>query len=242
MASKKISQLPSASSVTNASLLAVVNTTSGVTEKATISQLPIGITAVTNLGGGSTLGSITGDELRLKTLIPGVATTFTVNGDTITINNNLNVSNVGTGISLVNSFANPNLALKTITGSSGITITDNTTSINISSSVNSSLDSIIGSIEIPTVKLYTLENYITKAYSISRIYLNNASGSATVRLVKQDALGVTVANSPTYNVTTTRSSNIISSFTTTVGEQLVLEVLTTSTSLNLSFTIEINYL
>jgi len=242
MASKKISQLPPASSVTNASLLAVVNTVSGVTEKATVDQLLIGITTVTNLGGGSTIGSITGAELRLKTLLPGTATTFTVNSDTITINNNLNITNVGSGVSLLNSFANPNVALKTITGSSGIVVTDNTTSINISSSVNSSLDSIIGSIEIPTVKVYVLENYITKAYNITKLYLNNTSGSATVRLVKQDALGATLANSTTFNVSTTRSTNIISSFSTVVGEQLVLEVLSTSSSLNLNFTIEITYI
>lgn len=50
MASKKISQLPAATTVTNASLLLVV--TNGVTEKVAISQLPTGITSVNNLGGG----------------------------------------------------------------------------------------------------------------------------------------------------------------------------------------------
>jgi hypothetical protein len=64
MASSKISNLPPAASVTNASLIAVVN--NGVTEKATVSQLPLGITTVNNLGGGTSLGAINGSELQLK--------------------------------------------------------------------------------------------------------------------------------------------------------------------------------
>lgn len=180
--------------------------------------------------------------MQLKTLIPGTALTFTVNSNTITINSNLNINSVGSGTSLINSFANPNVALKSITAGSGITITDNTTSISISSSINSALDSIIGSIEIPTVKIYTLENYINKPYTVNKVYLNNTSGSATIKIKKLDSNSVELLATSTLSVTTTRTTNIITGFSTAIGNQLVLEVLTTSTSLNLSFTIEITYI
>lgn len=242
MASKKISQLPPASIIDGTSLLALVNTTSGITERATVSQLPSGIISVNNLGGGATLGTITGSQLALKTLIPGTALTFTVTANTITINNNLSMTSLGTGVPILNSFTNPNAAFKSIIAGNGIRVTDNTTSITISSSINSALDSIIGAIEIPTVKVYTLENYINKPYTVSNIYLTNSEGTATVRLKKQDATGSDIGSTSTFNVSNVRSNNIVTSFTTAVGNQLVLEVLTTNSSANLSFTIEITYI
>ena len=240
MASSKISNLPAAASVTNASLIAVVNT--GITQKATISQLPLGITTVNNLGGGTTLGAITGSELQLKTLIAGTGLAFTTTSNTITITTTLGITNVGSGINIINSYTNPNLTLKSITGSSGITITDNTTSINISNTIDTTKDSIIGSIEVPTVKEYILEPYINKAYTINNLYLLTSSGSATVRLKSKDASNTILTTGSTFTANTTRSTNIISGFTTAIGQQLAFEVVTTSSSLDLSFTVDITYI
>ena len=75
MASKRISQLPPALSVSGNSLLAIVN--NNVTEKVTISQLPLGITSVNNLGDGASLGFVSQNELRLKTLVAGTGLSLT---------------------------------------------------------------------------------------------------------------------------------------------------------------------
>ncbi len=239
MASKKISQLPVATTVTNASLLPVV--TNGITEKVTISQLPTGVTTVNNLGGGTPLGTVVGAELQLKTIIPGTGLSFTTTSNTITINSNLNVTNVGPGISIINTFSNPNLALKSITGSNGINITNNTTSINIANSVDTTTDSIIGLIEIPSVKLYKLDPYINKAFTINKLYTISSSGTATVRLKIQNASNVDVTTTSSFSVGTSRSENIVTGLTTSIGQQLLLEVVSTNTCLDLSFTIDLTY-
>lgn len=92
MASKTISQLPPASSVSGNSLLAIVN--NGVTEKVTVSQLPLGITSVNNLGNGASLGFVSQNELKLKTLIAGTGLSFTTSFNSVTIDiantNNIN--------------------------------------------------------------------------------------------------------------------------------------------------------
>jgi hypothetical protein len=240
MQSKKITQLPTASIINSDSLLAIV--TNGVTEKATVSQLPLGITSVNNLGAGVALGTIVTTALNLKTIVPGVGIAFTNTTNTLTISNALNVSNVGSGTPLINSFTNPNLALKSITSSNGITVTDNTTSINISSSINNALDSIIGLIEVAIIKRYKLETFINKAYTVNKIFLLTASGSATVRVISQSSLSVDVMTSNTFTANNTRSENIINSFTTSVGQQLVLEIVTNNVATELSFAIDLTYI
>lgn len=240
MASLKISNLPAASSVTGASLIAVVN--NNTTQKATISQLPLGISSVNNLGGGTTLGAISGSELQLKTLIAGTGLSFTTTSNTITLATTLGVTSVGVGTSLINSYTNPNLALKSITGSSGITVTNNTTSINISNTIDTTKDSIIGSIEVPIIKEYVLETYINKPYTINNLYLLTSSGTATVRLKSKNSSNTIVTTGSTFTANTTRSTNIVTSFTCSLTQQLVLEVITTSSALDLSFTVDLTYI
>lgn len=239
MASLKISNLPAASSVTNASLIAVVN--GSVTQKATISQLPLGINSVNNLGGGTTLGAISSSELQLKTLIAGTGLAFTTTSNTITFATTLGVTSVGSGTSLINSYTNPNLALKSITGSNGITVTNNTTSVNISNTIDTTKDSIIGSIEVPIIKEYVLEPYINKAYTVNNLYLLTSSGVATVRLKTKDATNTVLLTGSTFTANTTRSTNIVTSFACSMGHQLVLEVITTTSSLDLSFAVDLTY-
>lgn len=239
MASKKITQLPPAPLVNSTSLFAVV--TEGVTEKVALSQLPTGITSVDNLGGGSTIGAVLGSQLQLKTLVPGIGLSFTTTTNTITINTILSINSIGAGLSLINSFSNPNLSLKSITGSNGITVTDNTTSINIASSINNSVDSIIGLIEIPGIKTYKLDTYINRNNTINKLFLQTSGGTATVRLITLDNTNVPITTSNTFTANITRSENIINSFTCLVGQQLVLEVLTNTNCLDLSFTIDLSY-
>lgn len=240
MASKKISQLPAASIVTNSSLLPIV--TNGVTEKVTISQLPSGITSINNLGGGTPLGTIQDTELQLKTIIPGTGLSFTTTSNTITINSTLNITSVGSGTSIINTFSNPNLALKSITGSAGISVTNNTTSINIANTVDTILDSIIGLIEIPTIKSYKLDPYVNKAFTVNKLYLVTNSGTATVRLKTQNASNVDVLSTITYNASSTRNENIVTGLSVAVGQQLILEIVTTNICLDLSFTIDLTYI
>lgn len=240
MASSKISNLPPAASITNTSLIAVVN--NGVTEKGTISQLPLGITTVNNLGGGTPLGVISGNELQLKTLIAGTGLSFTTTSNTITLATILGITSVGTGTSFINSYNNPNLTLKSITASNGITVTDNTTSINISNTVDTTKDSIIGSIEVPTVKEYILEPYINKAYSVNNLYLLTSSGSATVRVKSKDSNNTTLITGATFTANTNRSTNIVTGFTTAIAQQLIFEVITTSSAIDLSFTVDLTYI
>lgn len=193
------------------------------------------------MAGGTTLGAVQGVELQLKTIIPGTGLSFTTTSNTITINSNLNATSVGSGVSIINTFSNPNIAFKSITGSNGIAITNNTTSINIANSINTALDSIIGLIELPQQKQYKLDPYVNKGFTINNLYLIATSGTAVVRLKVQDPANIDIANTSNFNVTNTRTQNIINGITLTVGQQLILEVITVNTCLDLSFTIDLNY-
>lgn len=239
MASKKITQLPPAALVNDTSLFAVV--TAGITEKVALSQLPRGITSVENLGGGTSLGLVTNAILKLKTLVPGVGLNFTTTSNTVTLNTLLNITSIGAGSSLISSFSNPNLSLKSITGSNGINITNGTTAINVSLAINNSVDSVIGLIEIPAIKIYKLDTYINRNCTINNLFLSTLGGTATLRLITLNSTNIPIITSNTFTANSTRSQNIINSFTCLVGQQLALEILTNTNCSDLSFTIDLTY-
>ena len=94
---------------------------------------------------------------------------------------------------------------------------------------------------MPIIKEYVLEPYINKAYTVNNLYLLTSSGVATVRLKSKDATNTLLLTGSTFTANTTRSTNIVTSFTCSIGHQLVLEVVTTTSSLDLSFTIDLTY-
>jgi hypothetical protein len=95
---------------------------------------------------------------------------------------------------------------------------------------------------VPTVKEYILEPYINKGYTINNLYLLTSSGSATVRIKSKDSNNTTLITGATFTANTNRSTNIVTNFTTAIGQQLIFEVITTSSALDLSFTIDLTYI
>jgi hypothetical protein len=238
MSSKKISQLPAASSLNNTSLIPVVN--NGVTEKAAISQLPTEITTINNLGGGNELGSISGTQLSLKTIVPGTGITISTTTNTLTINNTATVSSVGSGVSIVSAFTAPDLSLKSLTASNGIALTNNGTSIDIRSTVDVSKDSIYGLIEQPQLKEYKLISYVAKAFVINNVYLQSKTGSCTVQLILKDNLDASITSSAVITVNTTNSATFLN-IACPLQSQLILQILSTSNSTDLAFTVNMTY-
>lgn len=236
MSSKKISQLPAASSLNNTSLIPVVN--NGVTEKAAISQLPTGITTINNLGGGNELGSISGTQLSLKTIVPGTGITISTTTNTLTINNTATVSSVGSGVSIVSAFTAPDLSLKSLTASNGIALTNNGTSIDIRSTVDVSKDSIYGLIEQPQLKEYKLISYVAKAFVINNVYLQSKTGSCTVQLILKNYWSITSSAVITVNTTNSATSLNIAC---PLQSQLILQILSTLNSTDLAFTVNMTY-
>ena len=215
MASKRISQLPPALSVSGNSLLAIVN--NNVTEKVTISQLPLGITSVNNLGDGASLGFVSQNELRLKTLVAGTGLSFTTSFNSITLNTVFNVNNVGSGTSLINTFTNPNLVLKSITGSGNITITDNTTSINIASTPLTTSNTGSGT---SFINSFTNNNLAIKSIT--------GSGSVTVT---DNTTSIDITSVPVTSSTTGSGTSFINSFT---NSNLALKSITGSGSVTVT--------
>jgi hypothetical protein len=223
--------LPPASSVSGNSLLAIVN--NNVTEKVTISQLPLGITSVNNLGDGASLGFVSQNELRLKTLVAGIGLSFTTSFNNVTLNTVFNVNNVGSGTSLINTFTNPNLALKSITGSGNITITDNTTSINIAST------------PLTTSNTGSGTSFIN-SFTNNNLALKSITGSNNIT-VTDNTTSINIASTPVTASSSGSGTSLIDSFT---NSNLALKSITGSngiivtnntTSIDIANTNNINF-